>query len=454
MPTHFGRRRAVDIWLRQPTEALALLGGANGSAARSATAESLRAWLLLTHERDEKAAEKAARTALGGRGDTRFASAVLAEVLLRRAEYAEAIDVLAAARARYPDVPWYELTLADALVDAGHLDAAEALLAESVAKPRLRRHALKRLSHLALDRGDQVTARAHFEALVALAPDYLVYASDYVELGRLQLEDGDREAAHQTWRQGRTIYPRHTVLRALLAEHFDDHDVTSTPRIASVCEDDMGVTRVRVRTPIISLRTGLLEIVDEHTRDLRQPGDVIALSESAVAAGQGRILPLELVKPGPLARTLCRFVGALGPLHSPEGMQGAIMQCGRARIVAGAAAGGVGKLVRRSGWFYRVAGPGAAMIDDVAACLPPHDHHLIFGPDSPDSLSYTLAAALGCDVAIVDANHRSGAWVVGASAGVDRPWLSAALADNPAGNEDEQTPVVLVRRVSHVALSA
>ncbi len=48
-------------------------------------------------------------------------------------------------------------------------------------------------------------------------------------------------------------------------------------------------------------------------------------------------------------------------------------------------------------------------------------------------------------MAIVDANHQTGAWVVDASAGVDRDWLARALADNPAGNEDEQTPVVLVR---------
>jgi hypothetical protein len=33
---------------------------------------------------------------------------------------------------------------------------------------------------------------------------------------------------------------------------------------------------------------------------------------------------------------------------------------------------------------------------------------------------------------------------------VDRAWLSTALVDNPAGNEDEQTPVVLVRRVAAV----
>ena len=87
------------------------------------------------------------------------------------------------------------------------------------------------------------------------------------------------------------------------------------------------------------------------------------------------------------------------------------------------------------------------MIDDVAACMPPHDHHVLFGPRDPDGLARSLAAQLGCEVAIVDANHLSGAWVVGATPKVDRRWLTAALADNPAGNEDERTPIVLVRRI-------
>ena len=38
------------------------------------------------------------------------------------------------------------------------------------------------------------------------------------------------------------------------------------------------------------------------------------------------------------------------------------------------------------------------------------------------------------------------AGVVAASGGVDRRWLEAALNDNPAGNQDERTPVVIVRR--------
>jgi F420-0:gamma-glutamyl ligase len=282
-----------------------------------------------------------------------------------------------------------------------------------------------------------------------------VYASDYVTLGQLQLDAGDREAARETWRRGARIYGRNRELRALRAEHFGEQEALAAPGIAAVSEEDAGVKRIPVRTEMISVRSDLREVVDRATAPLRRPGDVLALAESATAAAQGRLLPLELIRPGPLARLLSRFVGSIGPLHSAEGMQGAIMESGRPRIVLGAIAAGLSRPLGIHGWFYRVAGPRTAMIDDVAAALPPHDHHLVFGPIEAEELSRDLADELGCGVAVVDANHLTGAWVLAASEGVDRAWLTAALADNPAGNEDEQTPVVIVRRTADVrAVSA
>ncbi|HWC10544.1 MAG TPA: tetratricopeptide repeat protein, partial [Acidimicrobiales bacterium] len=399
---------------------------------------------MLVHDRDEKQAELLAREALERGGDNRFASAALSETLLRRGEFDGALEVIAAARRRFGQVPWYDLTLADALIEAGRMTEAEEVLEVVLGNPVLRRHALKRLSRAALTRGDNARARRMFEDLVAMAPNYLVFASDYVVLGTLQLHDGDRDAARATWRRGAEAYPRHGTLRGLLQDHFGENGVIAAPRVPPVDEAALGVRRIPVRTPMITPRTGLLEVVDHATAGLREPGDVIALSESAAAAGQGRMLPLELLQPGLVARTLCRFVNEIGPLHSPAGMQGAVMESGRLRVVLAAAVGGAGKAVGRPGWFYRVAGPWAAMIDDVAGCLPPHDHHVIFGPADPDGLSTEIAQSLGCPVAVVDANHRTGAWVVGASAAVDRGWLARVLADNPAGNEDEQTPIVLV----------
>jgi tetratricopeptide (TPR) repeat protein len=436
--------RARRVWLRDPARALEALG--TEPEALDGESASLLAWLALTYLRDLDLAERAARAALQRDGDTRYASATLAELMMRRGEHDEAFEVIRAARDRLPEVHWYELTLADALIEAGRIPEAEELLQRPQKGDPLHRHALKRLSRLALERGDRERARRLFAELVALEPDYLVYASDYVTLAELQLDAGQEEAAQATLRQGATAYPRNLELRRLLSERFGDDRALAEPNIPPVDEAAMGVRRIPVRTEMISARTGVLDVVDAATASLRQAGDVVALAESPAAAGQGRVMPLELIRPGPLARFLSRFVGSIGPLHSPEGMQGAIMVAGRPRIFLGTLAAVLTKPFRLRGWFYRVAGRDTALIDDVAAALPPNDHHMLFGPRDPEGLSQELAERLGCGAAVVDANHLSGAWVVAASDGVDREWLGAALNDNPAGNQDERTPVVIVRR--------
>ncbi len=445
----YKRWRARNVWLRDPDRALALLRPEVDRDVADPEALSLAAWLALTRERDVESAERYARAALAQpRADTRFASAALAELLGRRGESAEAVAVLREARRRQPEMKWWVLSLSDALEAAGQADEAWSLLeTDGLADDELRRHAVKRLSRLALAGGDRELAIHWFGELIALAPNYLVYASDYATLGQLQLDAGDREAAHETWTQAAKVYARNPEINALREKHFGESEALTTARMAPVSEQQVGAHRIPVRTPMISARTGLLPLLDEATKESRRPGDVVTLAESAAAAGQGRLTPLELISPGPIAHTLCRFVGKIGPLHSPEGMQGAILEAGRPRVILGALASVPGKLLGRRGWFYRIAGPGTAMIDDVAAALPPHDHHIVFGPGKPDQLATELSESLGTAVAVVDANHRTGAWVVGASPGVDRRWVEAALADNPAGNEDEQTPVVLIRRL-------
>jgi tetratricopeptide (TPR) repeat protein len=359
------RRRAAAIWLRDPETALATLRTRRPlDPPLDGPSLSLLAWLELVTARNVEAAERAARMALATGDATTFATCALGEVLLRRGDYDEAIAVLREAAERFSDIPWCRLTLADALVEAGRASEAEEILEPAAQHPDLRRHAVKRLSQLALERGDSAAARHWFSELIGLAPDYLVYASDWVTLGQLQLEAGERDEAVHTWRRGAEIYPRNAQLRALLTEHGEGvAPPDREPKIKAIDEREAGVQRIPVRTPMITLRTDLAALLDERTAGVRQPGDVIALAESP-----------------------------------------------------------------------------------AAAALPPHDHHMLFGPGQPDRMATELAAALDCDVAIVDANHLTGAWVIGASPNVDREWLQQMLMDNPAGNEDERTPVVIVRR--------
>lgn len=434
-------KRIRRSWLRQPAAVLAALRQSFDEGTIDAPGMSLLAWLALTTANDLELAEHAARRALDLDPAARFASATLVEISRENSDFDEAVEVLRKARAANPDIHWYELSLADALIEAKRLDEAVWVLEEAADNAELRRHALKRLARVNLDRGDIDAAIRWQTALVEMAPNYLVYASDYLLLADLYNSQGMTDQAEQVLRRAQAIYSRNSDIARALGRTSANLKLAR----ARFDEESAGVRRIPVQTPLITPRSDLITVVDAATAHIRRRGDIIAISESPAAASQGRILPLELITPSLLARILCRYVGAIGPLHSPAGMQGAILDVGTARVLAGALAGAVGKLFGRKGWFYRVAGASTAMIDDVAACLPPLDHHIIFGPAQPDSLASRLAGALGCEVAIVDANHLTGAWVIGASDGVDRRWVEMVMADNPAGNEDEQTPIVVIQ---------
>jgi F420-0:gamma-glutamyl ligase-like protein len=183
---------------------------------------------------------------------------------------------------------------------------------------------------------------------------------------------------------------------------------------------------------------------------------VLLVSEKALAITQGRSLPVDQVKVGRLARTLARFVSkvptGIGIGH-PATMQLAIEEAGVGRILLAATAAAVTRPLGQRGVFYRIAGSGVNAIDGPSHLnLPPYDTYAIKGPDDPEGAAAELASMLsrefGCvaHVAVIDANDLTAA-VLGASAGVDRDAVLAAVADNPLGQTDEATPFGLMREI-------
>ena len=227
-----GNRTAQRIWHRDPDGALALLRAEAARGALDAEDMALLAWLVLTEERDLDQTERYARMALNGSdGDLRFASAALAELLRRRGEFEEAVHVLQQAKARSSK----PLVGAD---DRRHPDRGRAgttrpseLLESALADDELNRHALKRLAQLALASGDREKTISRYSDLIAIAPNYLVYASDYVTLAGLQLEAGDRDGARETLRKGAEIYARNTEIAELREREFGEA-AEKQPRVA------------------------------------------------------------------------------------------------------------------------------------------------------------------------------------------------------------------------------
>jgi asparagine synthase (glutamine-hydrolysing) len=224
------------------------------------------------------------------------------------------------------------------------------------------------------------------------------------------------------------------------------------------------VLRAPIQTPLLSAGDDLLAMVVGAVSALDadvglRAGDVIAVSEKAVAASQGRSFPVDEVRVRPLARFLSRFVkrtaSGIG-LGIPATMELALREAGTARILAATAASALTRPLGIKGVFYRVAGARVAAIDGpTAGTIPPYNTHAKLPPADPDGVAVRLAEALSrladgpVSVAIIDANDI-GAVVLGASPGLDRDGLVALLRDNPLGQGEESTPVLLVRTVGSI----
>jgi F420-0:Gamma-glutamyl ligase len=206
-----------------------------------------------------------------------------------------------------------------------------------------------------------------------------------------------------------------------------------------------GIVAIPVRTRLISPGDDLAAVVCDAVAGIARNGDVIAVSETAVAIAQGEFVAAEHVRPSWLAYALSRRAGALATVNQPESMQLVIDRVGTWRVLYATAAHVVGRLTGRRGAFYEVMGEAITAIDGYTGTMPPYERAIVLSPRDPDAFAESVTATCGVGCAIVDANDLEKAKVLGASRRVERDVVERALLDNPHGNGDEQTPIVVLK---------
>jgi hypothetical protein len=206
-----------------------------------------------------------------------------------------------------------------------------------------------------------------------------------------------------------------------------------------------GVVAIPVRTQLVNRGDDLAAIVSHAVAGIARPGDVIAVSETALAIAQGNYVRAEHVRPTPLAYALSRRAGALATVNQPESMQLVIDLAGRPKVLYATLAHLIARAFGRRGAFYEVMGSTLTAIDGYTGTMPPFERAIVLAPREPDAFARAVAQSTGVACAVVDANDLEKAKVLGASAGVVRRNVECALLDNPHGNGDEQTPVVVLK---------
>jgi hypothetical protein len=201
---------------------------------------------------------------------------------------------------------------------------------------------------------------------------------------------------------------------------------------------------IPVRTRLVRAGDDLGQIVAAAVAGIARSGDVVAISETAVAIAQGRAIAAETIRPSRLAYFLARRAGALATVNQPESLQLVIDEAGAPKVVAAALAHVAGRLAGRRGVFYEILGEAISAIDGYTGTLPPFERTIVLGPEDPEGVARGLAERIGAHAVVVDANDLGIAKILGASPGVAREYVRAALESNPHGNADEQTPLVVL----------
>ncbi|MCS7249792.1 MAG: coenzyme F420-0:L-glutamate ligase [candidate division WOR-3 bacterium] len=209
--------------------------------------------------------------------------------------------------------------------------------------------------------------------------------------------------------------------------------------------------RIPIKTGLIKKGDNLIEIIKEKTKGILKENDIITISESAVACSQGRAIPIKEIKVSFLAKLLWRFVRKVPygiGLRNPYSMECAIRECGKIRILIAAIIGGITKLFGRRGDFYRIAGKQAAMIDaPYTSGIKEYYECVIMGPKNPEEMVKKISSYFSLPVAIVDVNDIGGSWVIASSDRLNKTLVEKILKDNPAGQGDEMTPIVIIREL-------
>jgi hypothetical protein len=201
-----------------------------------------------------------------------------------------------------------------------------------------------------------------------------------------------------------------------------------------------------VKTHLLTHLDTPVGIVKRYVLPHSQPGDIITLGETPVALMQERFRHPSEIKPGWVAQRICYYFLPTSSLATACGMQALVDTVGPWRVLGAFLVGAVAKkLLNKPGVFYQLAGEQARLIDDVTGTLPPYDQFIVMGPDQPQQVVDQIKQETGLAAAIVDVNDLKAVKILAATADVPPGFLEQALISNPAGNADEQTPLVLIR---------
>ncbi len=209
--------------------------------------------------------------------------------------------------------------------------------------------------------------------------------------------------------------------------------------------------RYPVKTRFIGPGEKIEDVVEKYILPLVKESDIVVFGEKIISLAQNRVIYKKDIIVGCCAKILSRFVKKTPygfSVGNPLKMQVAINTAGLGRILLAGFCGCITKLFGVSGVFYRIAGNQISRLDGFyGEAFPLYAEMGILGSENPDRLCEHLKEQYGFSAVVADINDLGGN-IIGKSPdlqGKDTMLLNI-LKDNPAGQGNEQTPIIIIRK--------
>tara|TARA_Y100000589_G_C27198159_1_gene648021 strand:+ start:8770 stop:9921 length:1152 start_codon:yes stop_codon:yes gene_type:complete len=203
---------------------------------------------------------------------------------------------------------------------------------------------------------------------------------------------------------------------------------------------------VAIKTNILGSFDNPLNTIKTYCQDIIKQDDILIIGETPLAIMQGRYVDSSNINCNIFSKILCYFFHPTSSLATACGMQLLINKIGFTRIFIALLIGFSFKIIGIKGMFYRLTGVESSLIDDISGTTIPYDKSIVLGPKNSKSICNEISKVLNIEAAVVDVNDLGGVKILASSSKNINKRLMTLLKKNPAGNDDQKTPIVLIRK--------
>jgi len=212
--------------------------------------------------------------------------------------------------------------------------------------------------------------------------------------------------------------------------------------------------RYGVKTHFVGRGEDYIEVLRKYVSPLYQDGDIVMLGEKVISMCQDNTVEKDKVRLGFWAKFLSKFAtsnsNGIG-MDEPYKLQLAINMKGLPLILWAVFCGGICKIFGKRGVFYEIVGQDVAGIDGFYSHSSFDVYHdlAVLNPKDPRGVCEKVKAELGFSCMLVDANDID-VEILGKSPDLDEKTdkqLADLIRDNPAGQDDELTPFIIIRDI-------